>query len=174
MEKRTEMIESVFSTPEYLLNLAIQYLNSEQLIESISILEKIINIYPEYGPAYNYLGWISFSYLQNPNEAEKLYEKAVALSPEYPLTFVNYSRLLNYLNKHEKLSEIIATALKNPSVNQAKIYEEQGKMYEQKNQISKAINSYKQALIKSLEIAEVEGIIDHIDRCNLKLEFQLD
>lgn len=163
-------MKSIFSNPAYLLNLATRYLESEQLVESISILEKIIDLYPEYGPAYNYLGWITFSYLQNSGEAEKLYEKALELSPEYPTTYVNYIRLLNQLNKLDKIPKIVAAALKVSSVNQAKIYEEQGKMYERRNQIDDAINSYKQAIINSLEATEVEDILEHIDRCNLKLQ----
>lgn len=165
-------MKSIFSNPDHLLNLATRYLENNQLIESIAILEKIINLYPKFGPAYNCLGGIAFFLFDNFTEARAYFEKALEVDPQYPITYVNYAKLLNQLEKHKYLADFASNALKVPNVDKAKIYEELGKMYEKERHLEDALKMYDLALNNSLDTLEVENLLSHLDRCNVKLEIR--
>ncbi|NJN87367.1 MAG: tetratricopeptide repeat protein [Leptolyngbyaceae cyanobacterium SL_7_1] len=163
-------MQSLFSDPDYLLHLATQYLESNQLVECIAILEKIVALYPMYGPAYNHLGWIAMSFFHQLEQAKIYYQKAIECSPNYPVTYVNYAKTLNFLEEYQLLAEVIEQAIRLPPVDKAKIYEEAGKMYEKQHKLKDAIAAYQQAIQQSLDITEVEDLLNHLERCRLKLD----
>lgn len=133
-------------------------------------LESIIADDPDFGKAYNHLGYLYETKFKDLVSAEKYYKMALEKSPEYPAIYANYSILLSTLQKYDDLNELLKKALEVPGVDRANVYNEYGIMYENLGEYSRAINSYKECAKMTFSKATMDKALESIDRCNTKMK----
>jgi Bardet-Biedl syndrome 4 protein len=85
-------------------NLGVVHLTSEQYASAFQYFSTAINLQPSYSKAYMYLA-ITLSHLEDFENSCSAYEKAIELSPEDYLIFLNYSITLFLNDEIEKSKE---------------------------------------------------------------------
>ncbi|RZS99117.1 tetratricopeptide repeat protein [Aquimarina brevivitae] len=133
-------------------------------------LEKIIDIDPNFGKAYNHLGYLYEVKFKEFEKGETLYKLCLEKSPMYPSVYYNYAVLLSTLQKWDELKELLDTALQIPGITKATIFNEYAIMYEQQGNMEEAIAYYKKAALKTLDKNMVTRAKDSIERCKMKKE----
>ncbi|NQY06925.1 MAG: tetratricopeptide repeat protein [Flavobacteriaceae bacterium] len=133
-------------------------------------LEDIINEDPNFGKAYNHLGYMYEAKFKEYEKAETLYKIAIEKSPNYPAVYYNYAVLLSTLGKYDELKVLLAKALLVPGITKATVHNEYGIMYEQLGDLDKAIESYREAGKLTLSGDVLNRVKASIERCKNKKE----
>lgn len=156
-------MEDVFAEADRLI--------AEQKIgEAFSKLTAITQEMPNFGKAYNHIGWIyETKYKDYPN-AEKNYKMAIEYMPDYLAAYYNYAVVLSTLQKWDELLPLLNKALTIPGINKATIQNEFGMMYESQGKYDEAINAYKQHILNSFDNRQIDTAKDSIERCKKKKE----
>lgn len=136
-----------------------------------NLLEKIIDIDPNFGKAYNHLGYLYEVKFKEYEKGETLYKLCIEKSPMYPSVYYNYAILLSTLNKWEELQALLDQAMNIPGITKATIYNEYAIMYEQQGQLDKAIEHYKKAGMNTLDKNVLDRAKTSIERCQAKKTF---
>jgi tetratricopeptide (TPR) repeat protein len=140
--------------------------------EATNKLERIINIDPNFGKAYNHLGYLYEVKFKEYEKGETLYKLCLEKSPNYPAVYYNYAILLSTLEKYDELKELLDKAIAVPGITKATLYNEYGIMYEQQGLFEKAITYYKKCGLSTLDKNVLTRVQDSIERCKLKQELQ--
>jgi tetratricopeptide (TPR) repeat protein len=136
--------------------------------EAVKKLEEILHQDPDFGKAYNHLGWLHETQFRNLEKAEDFYKLAVAKSPTYPAAYYNYAILLSTLERFDDLDNLLKKALEVKGIEKAKIYNEYGIMFEQIGEYEKAIRFYTDAAKSTLNKDMLNTAKDSIERCKVK------
>ncbi len=155
---------------EELLNQANTDIKNGAFDEATNKLEKIIDIDPDFGKAYNHMAYLYEVKFKEFEKGETLYKICLEKSPMYPPVYYNYAVLLSTLGKYEELEELLNTAITIPGITKATIYNEYAIMYEQQGKLDQAIEYYKKCALDTLDTAVLERAKVSIDRCKLKKE----
>lgn len=147
-----------------------QLIAEKRFADAINTLESILIEAPEYGKAYNHLGWIYETKYKDIQKAEDLYKKCLLYAPEYPAIYINLAVVLSSQGKYEELEAHLNNALQVSGVDKAGIYNEFGIMFELQGKYNQAIESYKNAIRNTLSEANVETYHKSIKRCKTKME----
>lgn len=124
---------------------------------------------PEFGKAYNHIGWIyETKYKDFPN-AEKYYKQALEYSPDYLAGYYNYAIVLSTLKKWDELTLLLNKALTIPGVNVSTIQNEFAIMYEAQGKLQEAIEAYRKYAASTFDNKQLETAKDSINRCKNKL-----
>ena len=134
-------------------------------------LEKIIDIDPNFGKAYNHLGYIYEVKFKEYEKGETLYKLCLEKSPMYTAVYYNYAVLLSTLGKYTELKELLDTALTIPGITKATIYNEYGIMNEQQGNLEEAIEYYKKCGLNTLNQDVLDRAKKSIARCKAKKDF---
>lgn len=132
------------------------------------VLEDILEMEPGYGRAHNHLGWLYYTKFDDFKRAGYHFRLGIKFAPEYPATYLNYSYLLNYTNKHDKLKQLVEQALKIEGVNKCTLYSELGKSFEKNGLYEEAKESYKDALKFSMTKEEMDYLKQNMERIKTK------
>ena len=151
-----------------------ELIRNNKIADAVLLLEGIINQTPDYGKAYNHLGWIYETKFKDILKAEKMYKQCLAYNPDYPPVYLNLSIVLSLLSKFEEQEELLRKALEVPGIEKSGITNELGILYELKTDYNKAIEYYKAAVKQSLSDKNIETYLKSIDRCRLKRDFDFD
>lgn len=143
-------------------------IRNNRIADAVTLLEGIIGQAPDYGKAYNHLGWIYETKLKDYTRAENMYRQCLAYSPDYPPVYLNLSIALSTLGKYDELEAHLTKALTVPGVEKAAIYNEFGIMFELRQDYNKAIENFREAVRFTLSDANVETYMKSIDRCRKK------
>ena len=143
-------------------------IREKKITEAMSVLEGILIESPDYGKAYNHLGWIHETYYKDFVRSEENYRKCIAYKPEYTPVYTNLSITLSTLGKFKEQEELLANAINVIGIEKAGIYNEMGIMYELQGQYDNAIKHYKIAAQHTLVNLNLETYIGSIDRCKKK------
>lgn len=138
--------------------------------EASNKLEKIIDIDPDFGKAYNHLGYLYEVKFKEYEKGETLYKLCLEKTPLYPSVYYNYAILLSTLGKWADLKELLDKAMNIPGITKSTIYNEYAIMYEQQGKIDEAINHYKQCALNTLDKGVLDRAKASIERCKLKKE----
>ena len=138
--------------------------------DASNILEKMIDMDPDFGKAYNHLGYLYEVKFKEFEKGETLYKLCLEKSPLYPAVYYNYSVLLSTLGKFDELKELLDTAITIPGIAKSTIYNEYAIMYEQQEKLDDAINYYKKAALDTLDKAVLDRAKTSIERCKSKKE----
>ncbi|MEZ4874538.1 MAG: hypothetical protein R2793_03580 [Flavobacteriaceae bacterium] len=138
--------------------------------EATNKLEKIISIDPNFGKAYNHMGYLYEVKFKDYEKGETLYKLCLEKSPVYPAVYYNYSILLSTLGKWEDLKELLDQAMNIPGITKSTIYNEYAIMYEQMGDLDKAIENYRQAGLNTLDKGVLDRAKTSIERCKAKKE----
>jgi len=148
-----------------------ELIRNNKIADAVLLLENIINQTPDYGKAYNHLGWIYETKFKDVLKAEKMYKQCLAYNPDYPPVYLNLSIVLSLLSKFEEQEALLNNALEVPGIEKSGIINELGILYELKLDYNKAIEYYKSAIKLSLSDKNIETYLKSIDRCRLKRDF---
>lgn len=138
--------------------------------EATNKLEKILDMDPNFGKAYNHLGYLYEVKFKEYEKGETLYKLCLEKSPMYPAVYYNYSILLSTLGKWDDLKELLDKAINIPGITKSTIWNEYGIMYEQQGKLDEAIDHYRKAALGTLDKAVLERAKGSIDRCKMKKE----
>lgn len=163
-------IENFLSKADEMFFDADEKIRNGQIVEAKDMLINLINQFPEYGRAYNHLGWIYETKYKDYRTAEDYYRKALEFAPDYPAVYLNFAIVLSSLEKFDELENLLNKALSVPGIAKDKIYNEFGIMYELKGEYLKAIDYYKRAINASLAEKDIEIYRESINRCKTKRE----
>lgn len=153
-----------------------QLLYADQLIkenknaEAIEVLEAIIAEAPDFGKAYNHLGFIFETKYQDYTKAEELYKLALKFAPNYTAVYYNYAIVLSTLKKWKELEDLLRQAETLPTINRATIANEYAIMYEMRGLYDEAILKYKEYINYVFDNKQIDSALASIDRCERKKE----
>jgi tetratricopeptide (TPR) repeat protein len=147
-----------------------QLIAEKKFSDAINTLESILIEAPDYGKAYNHLGWIYETKYKDLKKAEEFYKKCVLYTPEYPSVYLNLAITLSSLGKYDELEAHLNRALQVIGVDKASMYNEFGIMYELQGKYNQAIESYKNAIRNTLSETTLETYSKSINRCKTKTE----
>ncbi|WP_372366705.1 hypothetical protein [Candidatus Uabimicrobium sp. HlEnr_7] len=145
-----------------------QKIKDGHFTDALKLLYEITDRFPEYGRAYNHLGYLFETKYQNYNKAEFYYRTAIDYAPEYPATYLNYAVLLSTCQKFAELEELLNKALEVPGINREKIYCEMGIMKELQKKYDEAIKCFKQVIVYCLSSKSIDLYQKNIERCLTK------
>ncbi|MEM7187515.1 MAG: tetratricopeptide repeat protein [Bacteroidota bacterium] len=139
--------------------------------EASNLLEKIIDIDPNFGKAYNHLGYLYEVKFKEYEKGETLYKLCLEKTPMYPSVYYNYAILLSTLNKWDELKALLDKAVGIPGITLATIYNEYAIMYEQQGKLDEAIEHYKKTGMSTLDKNVLDRARTSIERCRSKKDF---
>ena len=136
--------------------------------DASNILEKIIDIDPNFGKAYNHLGYLYEVKFKEYEKGETLYKLCIEKSPMYPSVYYNYSVLLSTLGKWDELKMLLDDAMNIPGIIKATIYNEYAIMHEQQGELDEAIDYFRKAGMNTLDKSVLDRAKTSIERCKSK------
>ncbi len=136
--------------------------------EASNKLEKIIDIDPNFGKAYNHLGYLYEVKFKEYEKGETLYKLCLEKTPMYPSVYYNYAILLSTLGKWDSLKELLDKAINIPGITKSTIYNEYAIMNEQQGNIDAAIDYFKKCALSTLDKGVLERAKGSIERCKMK------
>ncbi|NER12069.1 tetratricopeptide repeat protein [Leptobacterium flavescens] len=157
-----------FSKAEVMFLKADSKLQNGHYKEGIQILEELLKESPDFAPAYNHMGWLYFVHLSDLTKAEGFFKKTIKLDPAYPPVYPNYAALLNAMDRHEELENLINTALDIENVDVAALHYERATMNEVKQDYVKAEESLRKAIQYSLSNSDVRFYSEALERVVMK------
>lgn len=143
-------------------------IKEKRITEAMSTLEVILVEAPDYGRAYNHLGWIFETQYRDYIKAEEMYRKCIALDPNYTPIYLNLSILLSTLGKYTEQMQLLDKALQVPGIDKPQVYNEMGIACEMQGEYDVAIEHYKMAARLSLVDANIDMYLSSIERCKKK------
>ena len=72
-----------------------QMIKDNKITEAMTSLHEIVQDYPDFGKAYNHIGFVYETKFKDLDKAEEAYQKALKISPEYSATYLNYAVVLS-------------------------------------------------------------------------------
>ncbi len=149
-----------------------QKIKDGKTTEALNMLIGLIEKFPEYGRAYNHIGFIYETKYREAKKAEEFYQKALKYSPEYPATYLNYALVLSTMEKFDALEVLLNQGLTIQGVNKDRLYNEFGIMRELQQRYEEAIDFFKKAIKSSLSENDIELYRKNIQRCRVKEELE--
>jgi len=140
---------------------------------AVKNLENIIAEDPDFGKAYNHLGWFYETKFRDYTTAEKYYKQALEKAPNYSAVYTNYSILLSTLQRFDELKALLTRALNVPGIDKPSVFNEFGIMYEQQGLFEMAIGQYKEAIKLTLNNDNLKVYMSSVDRCKTKMNYEI-
>jgi tetratricopeptide (TPR) repeat protein len=147
-------------------------IQEHQIQESVELLFKILQYNPQFGKAYNHLGWVYEIEYKDYARAEEYYKRAMQYSPEYGVSYTHYARLLSNCKRFDELKAHLDLALTIPTVADEEICFEYALMYEMQQNPEAAINYYIKAAMSTLRADRIPSCQEAVTRCKTKLELK--
>lgn len=138
--------------------------------DALEKLQSIIEENPQFGKAYNHLGWYYETKAKDYDHAERYYKLALQYAPEYTAIYYNYAILLSTLKRFDDLNQLLKTALEVRGIDKSTIYNEYGIMFEMLEEYDLAIKYYSDCAKSTLNNEVLNRAKDSIQRCKMKLE----
>ena len=145
-------------------------LNEKAIAEGMNMLNAIVAEAPEFGKAYNHIGWVYETQYKDHLMAEKNYKLALQNMPDYHATYYNYAIVLSVLQKWDELTSLLNKGLAVPGVNKGTLHNEFGIMYETRGMYKEAIEAYKNYATSTFNNENLEAAKKSIERCRKKME----
>ena len=147
-----------------------QYIKEQRYADAMQTLEAILAEAPEYGKAYNHLGWLYETKYRDVKRAEEYYKKCLEYEPEYTPVYLNLAVALSNMNKWNELESLLLQALEVPGIDRASMFNEYAIMHELKGEYDEAIQKFKEAIRSTLNDANLDTYKASIKRCQTKKE----
>ncbi len=138
--------------------------------DALQKLHSIIAENPQFGKAYNHLGWYHETKAKDYDTAERYYKLALQYAPEYSAVYYNYAILLSTLKRFDELNLLLKAALELKGIDKSTIYNEYGIMFEMLEEYDLAIKYYTDCAKNTLNNDVLNRAKDSIERCKSKIE----
>lgn len=155
---------------EEMLSRADLLIKENKISDAMQLLYDIIADYPDFGKAYNHIGWIYETKIADMQKAEEHYKLALKYNPAYTAVYYNYAILLSTLQRYDELKKLLETAMKVPGINRGTIHNEFAIMYETQGKYEEAISSYKEYVRSLYDSTLIEKAAESLKRCQRKKE----
>lgn len=165
------LLDKAYLECEEMLAGADLLIKEEKITEAVEKLTKVIHRNPQFGKAYNHLGFI-YEYKYNQFlKAEACYQKAILYAPDYSASYLNYIYLLSHLARFDDLEVLLERISQNPDLSIAKdtLFSEYAFLYEMRGLLPEALDYYFKAAIITLDTYKLERFQKSIERCKTKL-----
>lgn len=139
---------------------------------SVELLFKITQRNPQFGKAYNHLGWVYENKYKNFTKAEEYYKKALQFAPEYPAIYLNYTYFLSGLSRFDELKAHLDKALDVPGVAKETLFNEYAFMLEMQQKPFEAMDFYVKAAMITLDSTKLDQYKSSIERCKQKIDLK--
>lgn len=161
MDKRHLRAEKLFMRADDLIK-------DKKIDEAMDILYECIETYPDFGRAYNHLGWIYETKMSNYAKAEECYKLALENEPSYRAVYYNYAILLSTCKRYKELENLLQRAQNIAGIDMGTLYNEHAIMYEAQGYYDQAIEYYKKYIAELHNTTNINTALDSIDRCRRK------
>ncbi|MCP4441393.1 MAG: hypothetical protein GY810_21005 [Aureispira sp.] len=162
MDRRRNRAEKLFMEAD-------QLIKDKKIPEALDVLHECIEIYPDFGKAYNHLGWIHDVKLGNVQEADTNYQLALKYSPEYRAVYYNYAVILSVSKRYRELDELLQKASTVAGINMGTIYNEYAIMHESQQYYEQAIEYYQKYIGELFNDNNINNAMAAIERCRRKM-----
>lgn len=139
-----------------------------QIKEASDALVELLEMFPNFAPGYNVMGWIYANPFGEPREAISIYLKAIELAPDYPPTYFNVLVALNTVGRYAEVPELVQKALELKGIDPAKIHYCLGMMYELQMDYQSGKEEYLQALRMTVVDSDFQQYQAAFQRCDQK------
>ena len=156
---------------EQMFSNADKKINEGNVQEAHQMLIALTDKFPEFGKAYNHLGYIYETKYRDAAMADAYYKYALKYAPNYPATYMNYAVVLSTSERFSELEELLNKALTVPGMNKDRIYNEFGIMKELQGLYDDAMAYYRKAITYSFVEKDIELYDKSINRCNIKKKY---
>lgn len=140
--------------------------------EAVELLLNILQRNPQFGKAYNHLGYVYEVDYTDYIRAEECYKKAMKYQPDYSASYTHYARLLSTCKRFDELKAHLDLALTIPTVPDETIYHEYAMMYEMQQNPEAAINYYMKTALTAFRTDKIKFYQEAIARCQVKLDLK--
>ncbi len=153
---------------ENLIQLAEEAIDDCNYQQAKDLLESGLAEEPGYPKLHASMGRLFHYDLENPAMAEKHYHLAIHFKPDYQGVYEDLAWLYIKHKKYIGLEHWMKKARKVKGLNKCMIYENLGKVAEEKEDFKKALKLFKKGLLKSLNDHDASRLKKHIKRNKYK------
>lgn len=157
---RIEWIEKYLQDAEKLI-----YEN--RIDEGFRIMTDLLYEEPGYGSLHNHLGWAYMYYSDADARAELHLKMAVKFNTEFAAAYQHLGTLLIRMGRYDEALEYLEKGVTKHNANRTTFLEKIANVYELKNDYTKAIRKYKEALASTTGF-EAATYTEAIKRCRKK------
>jgi tetratricopeptide (TPR) repeat protein len=163
------MMNNIYYTIDEKYLKAVQKMDFGNNSKAKLLLEEILEDEPAYGKAHYRLACIYYFELQEYDRAIYHFDLTMRFTPSFPLLYVHYLQLLNFLDRHEQLKSLAVKALQVEGVCKSCVMSELGLSYEKQQSFKKAGKYFREAWLHAASGCDKEDIESHIERVNKKM-----
>lgn len=156
--------------PQYLLSLALQNIEERRDMEALCLLDKLLMLDENFGPANAYMGWLLSVAFGEIILAEAYLRKAHEKMPNNFFVIKHLINVLRQLNNNVEAIEIIEDAIKNKKIELPELYYELGIVKENEHKYDEALKAFGSAIKQSGEKTILNKIEEAYYRCKLKIK----
>lgn len=135
------------------------------------LFSEVVFRFPDFGKSYNYLGVIYFIYFKDSFTAESQFKKAIASSPEFTESYINYAALLLSQERFAEMNAQLNKVSEISDVKKNKIFEQFGLMNEIQGKYDDAVDFFKRAIAYTFSDDELASYEKAINRCQTKKKY---
>jgi tetratricopeptide (TPR) repeat protein len=160
-------METYYTTEEKFLQ-AVDELSFGETPKALQLLNALLDAEPTYARTYYQLGVIYYYHLMDYKSAGYFLGKCTEIEPLFPNVYVDYIKLLVFLNMEKKATSVAEAALLVPGVCSGTVYQLLGLMFEKKQEWKNALIYYNKSLLTFTSTAEIEKVNEDVERVKQK------
>ena len=128
------------------------YLEAQQcqeagdLAEAKRLLEEVLRLEPGFGKAHNFMGWLYHYQLNDYEQAEEYYQRALRFDTRFAPTYLNYLELLSYQRRIEEATTVLAAAQQLPTMSQNWLSYYEAYLLEISGELKAALRKYRETI----------------------------
>jgi tetratricopeptide (TPR) repeat protein len=157
---RIEWMEKVMSEAEMLVA-------NSQVEKGLELLTSLLYDEPGYGSLHNHMGWAYMYYTADVFKAERHLKLAINFDPAFMAPYLHLGNLYIRMGRYTEALKYFELGLDKQNANRVALLEGIAHAYELKGNYSKAIKSYKRALVSTVGF-ESTNLAEGIKRCRKK------
>ena len=144
---------------EKYLNEAEQMMYNNQVKEGLELLDSLLYDEPGYGSLHNHIGWAHLYYTSDTSRAELHFNMAIRFEELFAPPYLHLGVLYIRLGRYSDAITILKKGLTAHQPNKVALLQHIAQAYELRSEWSKAIKTYKAAMLSSVVDREMDSLI---------------
>jgi len=145
-----------------------QMIYENQLDQGLQVLDGLLYDEPGYGSLHNHIGWAHMYYTSNTTKAELHLKLAIRFDEAFAPAYLHLGVLYNRLGRYSEAIACLQTGMTKPNSNRYALMLNMAQAHELRNELGKAIRTYKEAMLTSVASHEIENLMEGVKRCRRK------